>query len=392
MSIKEIEKLKEKVDKDLNSKLFVPLAEEYRKEGMTNEAIAVLQKGLQSQPGYMSARVSLGKIYLEKGNMNEARIEFENVIAAIPDNLYAHKKLAEIYRDTGEKDLAIKAFRTVMKLNPMDEEVLNNLRDIEGASTEQPAEIINAPVSFNVEPAAAQEMPFEAMNLEHTYEKDHVEPAHSAEELDSFKESLFGFKEEKEIPDELPVAKENIAENEADIENVEVTRDDPDMGWSFDNAESAPVIEGPEENIAATEEVSEDADEESSFGDIVDVLKNKNMKEDEAAEILDEESRASEEIAGDEVSHKTDIENPDTNSALLQSADKFILEGNYSGALNIYRRALAISPDDKHIFQRIEDLKSLLKLLGKDREVLISKLEAFLNAIRKRSDEFHRSS
>ena len=101
MSSKDIEKLKERVDKDPNSKLFVPLAEEYRKEGLVEEAIKVLQDGLERQPGYMSARVALGKIYLEKGMPQEARGEFENVIKAIPDNLYAHKKLAEIYRDTG---------------------------------------------------------------------------------------------------------------------------------------------------------------------------------------------------------------------------------------------------------------------------------------------------
>ncbi len=111
MSITEIDKLREKVEKDPNSRLYVPLAEEYRKEGMMDEAIEVLQKGLERHPGYMSARVSLGKIYHAKGQMDEARIEFESVVKSIPDNLYAHKKLAEIYRDTGKRDLAIKAFQ-----------------------------------------------------------------------------------------------------------------------------------------------------------------------------------------------------------------------------------------------------------------------------------------
>src|SRR5512147_3097157 len=105
MSLKDIEKLKERVDKDPNSKLFVPLAEEYRKEGMLDDAISVLLTGIERQPGYMSARVSLGKIYLEKGMMKEARSEFENVVSIIPDNLYAQKKLAEIYKGLGEAGL-----------------------------------------------------------------------------------------------------------------------------------------------------------------------------------------------------------------------------------------------------------------------------------------------
>ena len=111
MAIEDIERLKEKLDKDPNSKLFVPLAEEYKKAGMLDEAIDVLTKGLESQPAYLSARVSLGKIYIEKGMLDEARTEFEKVISVIPDNLYAHKKLAEIYKDRGQKEEAIKEFK-----------------------------------------------------------------------------------------------------------------------------------------------------------------------------------------------------------------------------------------------------------------------------------------
>jgi tetratricopeptide (TPR) repeat protein len=138
MAAKDIEKLKEKFDKDPNSKLFLPLAEEYRKEGMLEEAIDVLQKGLEKHVTYTSARVLLGKTYLEKGMMDESRKEFESVIKIVPDNLFAHKKLAELYRDTGETDLAIKAFKTVLKLNPMDEESISHLKDIEAALSPAP--------------------------------------------------------------------------------------------------------------------------------------------------------------------------------------------------------------------------------------------------------------
>ena len=111
MSSEEIERLREKIEKDPNSKLFVPLAEEYKKAGMYDEAIDALIKGLEKQPSYLSARVSLGKIYVERGMLADAMAEFEKVIAAIPENLYAHKKLAEIYRELGDKDKAIREFK-----------------------------------------------------------------------------------------------------------------------------------------------------------------------------------------------------------------------------------------------------------------------------------------
>jgi tetratricopeptide (TPR) repeat protein len=139
MALEEIARLKEKVDNDPNSKLFIPLAEEYKKAGMLDDAINVLIKGLENQPGYMSARVALGKIYFEKGMLEEARAEFEKVVSTIPDNLYAHKKLAEIYRDLGERDKAVKEFKTVLKLNPMDEWAATNLSDItEGPKPKKP--------------------------------------------------------------------------------------------------------------------------------------------------------------------------------------------------------------------------------------------------------------
>jgi tetratricopeptide (TPR) repeat protein len=127
MSLKDIEKLKEKLEKDPNSKLFVPLSEEYKKEGKLDEAINVLLSGIEKQPGYMSARVALGKIYLEKEMPKEAQAEFEQVIKAIPDNLYAHKKLADIYRATGDIEQAVRSYKTVLKLNAMDEDALIGL-------------------------------------------------------------------------------------------------------------------------------------------------------------------------------------------------------------------------------------------------------------------------
>ncbi|MEW6215073.1 MAG: tetratricopeptide repeat protein [Nitrospirota bacterium] len=141
MSLEDIERLKERVNRDPYSKLFVPLAEEYKKAGMLDEAIAVLIKGIERQPGYMSARVSLGKVYLEKGMPDEARVEFENVVSAIPDNLYAHRKLAEIYRDLGEKDKAVEEFKIVLRLNPLDEEAARNLADLKRKFTVQPPQV-----------------------------------------------------------------------------------------------------------------------------------------------------------------------------------------------------------------------------------------------------------
>jgi tetratricopeptide (TPR) repeat protein len=424
MSLKEIEKMREKVEKDPNSKLYVPLAEEYRKVGMLDEAVEVLKKGLEKQPGYMSARVSLGKIYLEKGQMDEARVEFENVVKLIPDNLYAQKKLAEIYRDTGKNDLAIKSFRTFLNLNPMDEDALNNLRQLEGTNAEPHEEKTEGPVPRISEPAAAEEeIPFQPMSLEQTaHEQAEADTEEPGEELDAFKQSLFGFRGETgdENTEEPLAAEEEISEGEASTEEdaeewsfgdmeddqaisavgeADVEPDEKDNEempeeasekFSFGEIESGPEVgsveEAPtetvEEDTIEIEEAAEVVGEELSFGDIADVLKIDTSEEVEKPE------PATNEIYKAKSSFEADNIIPADNSVLLQNADSFISEGNYLGAINIYQRILAASPDDKKTFQRVEELRSLLKLMGKEKEVLISKLNAFQSAIEKRGDEF----
>jgi tetratricopeptide (TPR) repeat protein len=138
MSQEDIERLQHKIAKDPDSKLFVPLAEEYKKAGMIDEAISILVQGLEKQPQYLSARVSLGKILIGTGLLNEAKEEFLKVIAIIPDNLYAHKKLAEIYRELGERDNMINELKNVLNLNPTDEWAISSLAALENEEQQIP--------------------------------------------------------------------------------------------------------------------------------------------------------------------------------------------------------------------------------------------------------------
>lgn len=367
MPLKEIEKLREKVDKDPNSKLFVPLAEEYRKEGMLDEAIQVLLSGIERQPGYMSARVSLGKIYLEKGMRDEARAEFENVIKSIPDNLYAHKKLAEIYRDSGERELAVRSYRTILRLNSMDEEALASLRDIEAAG----------PAAESPEEDAGGEAPREEHVLEgHTYETHGeespsedsglqdveaalAEPAH--EELDAFKESLFGSGDTESGVTEDTAAEEIPQGNEADDSVFGSLEDrDGDLSTGVAAEDEAVQIEeiprGDEEVVP--EEISDSADNASAETDIAETA----GEGEEGTGVLYEVS--------------------------VDDADRKVSEGDYGEAVRIYRKVLSENPDDRTAIERLQELRGLLKMLGKDNEELIDRLNGFLEGIQKRHDEF----
>ena len=72
------------------------LAEEYRRAGQTEEAVRVSREGLNRHPGYLSARVTLGRALLNLGQLDEARLELQFVATEAPDNLAAIRGLAEI--------------------------------------------------------------------------------------------------------------------------------------------------------------------------------------------------------------------------------------------------------------------------------------------------------
>ena len=73
----------------------------------------------------------------------------------------------------------------------------------------------------------------------------------------------------------------------------------------------------------------------------------------------------------------------------LAAANGMISKGDYAGALNIYEKILSANQGDRKVMQRMEELRSFLKMTGKDKDaVLISRLNAFLEGVKKRRDGF----
>jgi tetratricopeptide (TPR) repeat protein len=97
-----IEELRRRVQVDPASIAFAALAEEYRRAGRFDEAIATCTAGLQRHPAYLSAHVTLGRALIEVGRYDEAREELEHVLRVAPENLAAIRGLAEIHHRRGE--------------------------------------------------------------------------------------------------------------------------------------------------------------------------------------------------------------------------------------------------------------------------------------------------
>jgi tetratricopeptide (TPR) repeat protein len=132
-----ITELSEKLRKDPASRLFVPLAEEYIKAGLLEEAVQVLTEGLKRYPDFLIARVTLGRIYFQEGKFAEAREELEEVVKVNPDNLMALRKLAAIYRQQGLLEKANSCCTTLLAANPKDAEMQQLLEEVKAAQAKE---------------------------------------------------------------------------------------------------------------------------------------------------------------------------------------------------------------------------------------------------------------
>ena len=84
-----LEELRRRVELNPASPAFAALAEEYRKVGQFDEAIATARTGLERFPTYLSARVTLGRSLIEINELEEARTHLEGVVSEAPENLAA---------------------------------------------------------------------------------------------------------------------------------------------------------------------------------------------------------------------------------------------------------------------------------------------------------------
>ena len=121
----EIDRLATQLAKDPHSKVFMPLAEEYGKVDMWQEAAGVLEDGLKLYPGFITAMVALGRAYDHMGQATKAKAILEESVKVSPENLRAHRTLIKIYTSQGLNESALQSCAVILAVNPRDEEALS---------------------------------------------------------------------------------------------------------------------------------------------------------------------------------------------------------------------------------------------------------------------------
>ena len=111
-----LEDLRRRVQQDPSSIAFAQLAEEYRRAGQLQEAVDVCRAGLAIHPGYLSARVTLGRALIDLQQLDAAQEELERVLKSAPENLAAIRGLADIHHRRGSLAEALAQYRAALAL------------------------------------------------------------------------------------------------------------------------------------------------------------------------------------------------------------------------------------------------------------------------------------
>ena len=149
-----IEALRRRLEKDPASIAFAQLAEEYRRDGDYQQAIAICREGLTRHPSYLSAQVTLGRALIEVGQFEQARTELEAVLSVAPDNLAAIRALAGIHEHLGVAELSslVAAANTGMGSPSVSEGIVEAPASAEPAMVAPPPSVAT-PVVQHTDPA-----------------------------------------------------------------------------------------------------------------------------------------------------------------------------------------------------------------------------------------------
>jgi tetratricopeptide (TPR) repeat protein len=377
----EIAKLTERLSKDPKSKLFVPLAEEYKKIGDIEMAIHVLTEGLKVNPGYVTARSFLGRLLMEEGNFAASQKEFEEVVKAIPDNLLAQRKLGDLNLLQKRQEEALKHYKIAITLNPGDTEIAALISDLEAGvdagavvvqqkSRTSPDQAVSSPPPPMQSPVAAPEAPPSLSSSS---------PVRATAE----EQKLGTSPDIVSVPggDEPVVAKSLSAQTD---ESAQLSEQPPDATQQ----PAAPVVEQEEaEEVFAVEPLDEKAPLPATEASDIDFFSEKvfetNPTEEETGPVTASSRTVLEETVFAEAKTE-EITIPDSSTAIGERpeppppgeerafdqtetddfttdtlAELYIAQGFFEKAIDIYQRMLAENPNSRGLKDKLERVKAM---------------------------------
>lgn len=314
-----IEELTKKFEENPR-RYFAPLANEYRKTGDLEQAIALCRTHLPQQPGHMSGHVVYGQALFESGALDESKTVFETALELDPENLIALRYLGDIALQQGDRDGARDWYRRVLDADPRNEEIHTLIRTVdelpESSSVEAGrVDSWDEDDDVSIEPDAAAHAEVDALVLD-----DFSAPGTLGGEAESEStvDAFSGFESTRDEPTaDLPM-----------MDLDEVAEDSPSP---------EPVSEWPERSEAALIDERDEQQGKKSFSIPA--------------------APATEEAVASSIPDDLDVSAAPAGFVTETMAKLYLRQGHREAAVEVYRQLLAQSPGDAHLNGRLAELE-----------------------------------
>jgi tetratricopeptide (TPR) repeat protein len=382
-----IDELKQKFHENPR-RYFAPLANEYRKAGDPEQAIAICRAHLAQQPGHMSGHVVYGQALYDAGRIDEAKVVFQQALSLDPENLIVLRHLGDIARRRGEDAEARSWYSRALDGDPQDAEVAAYLAELT-----EPLSVSAPPESAPEPPASvSQPEPERAMDADRQVEPE-PEPEQEPEpepvpepvpEPQFEPQFVASLDDDFQVPEIEAIGDDETAAD-APVSPEPATADDS-MFDDFSFVEEAEVVApvSPYADVpvgAETSEVAPARDESPYLEDVgpIDVgaeaapaAAAEAVESTDEVELAEESAVADMEEEGSPVSAAPEAEPPREERASRFTpefertpivtrtlAELYLQQGYIESALEIYRQLAEREPDDPSIRDRITELSSL---------------------------------
>lgn len=116
-------KYQSEYEKNPRSRVFAPLAETYRKLGMTEKAMEILAQGIRFHPTYVMGYLGLAFCYFDIKQFNLAYSTLRPLVESNRDNIRLQKLFADVCIELNNKEEALETYKYLLFINPRDREV-----------------------------------------------------------------------------------------------------------------------------------------------------------------------------------------------------------------------------------------------------------------------------
>lgn len=299
-------KYQNEYEKNPRSRVFAPLAETYRKLGMTDKAMEILSQGIRFHPTYVMGYLGLAFCYFDIKQYNLAYSTLRPLVESNRDNIRLQKLFADICIELNNKEEALETYKYLLFINPRDREVAAQVTMLENFLENQ--------YKPNHKPIyIPEEELIERKNLDHS-ESDKI---FDIDKLDSGK-----YAGQKDFDDwmALDLSRESVAQTEKDQ-------------YDFWN-----LKKGPEALISKSEENSP---KEPAF----------------RLEVAEDES-----IFQPSPVVNLDLEEEVQNTPLVTHTlvDLYCGQGHIEKALEVLEKILILNPKDQKTIAKIAEIKQLI--------------------------------